>query len=88
MSHFFEGAALYLKGRDMEEKIGLAAGQIWESLANRKTPVSVSDIPKLTKLKTQIAYQGLGWLAREGKISYETKGQKTLVSLATADCCW
>lgn len=77
-----------MKGRDMEEKIGTAAGQIWELLASRKTAVNVSDIPKLAKLKTQIAYQGLGWLAREGKISYETKGQKTTVSLATADCCW
>ena len=71
----------------MEEKIGQAAGTIWELLANRKTSVSVSDIPKLAKLKTQMAYQGLGWLAREGKVSYETKGQKTLVSLSMVECC-
>ncbi len=53
----------------MEEKIGQAAGQIWQALADTKKPVNISDLGKLTKLKAQIAYQGLGWLAREGKIA-------------------
>jgi hypothetical protein len=70
----------------MEEQIGHAAGQIWEVLSQRKNPVGVSDLPKLTKLKTQVAYQGLGWLAREGKVSYHTNGAKTSVSLAHAGC--
>ena len=70
----------------MEEKIGHAAGQIWEALAGRKNPVSVSDLPKLTKLKTQLAYQALGWLAREGKIAYHTSGAKTTVALAAVEC--
>jgi hypothetical protein len=70
----------------MEEKIGHAAGQIWEVLSGRKTPVSLTDLPKLTKLKTQLAYQGLGWLAREGKIAYQTSGAKTTVALAAVGC--
>jgi len=70
----------------MEETIGQAAGKIWQVLSNRKKPVSVADIAKLTKLKTQVAYQGLGWLAREGKVTYQTKGAKTTVSLAAAGC--
>ena len=70
----------------MEETIGQAAGQIWQLLSKRKNPVNIADIAKLTKLKTQVAYQGLGWLAREGKITYQTKGAKTSVSLASAGC--
>lgn len=70
----------------MEETIGNAAGAIWTVLSESKNPISVSELPKLTKLKTQVAYQGLGWLAREGKVEYQTKGQKTLVSLCNAEC--
>ena len=70
----------------MEEKIGQAAGQIWQVLADANKPVNIADLGKLTKLKTQIAYQGLGWLAREGKIAYATKGAKTSVSLCGVEC--
>ena len=70
----------------MEETIGNAAGVIWTVLSERKNPVNITELPKLTKLKTQIAYQGLGWLAREGKVEYHTKGQKTSVSLCSAEC--
>ncbi len=70
----------------MEERIGQAAGQIWQVLVEAKKPVNITELAKLTKLKTQTAYQGLGWLAREGKIVYQTKGTKTSVSLAPAQC--
>ena len=70
----------------MEETIGHAAGQIWEVLSSHKRPVSVTEVPKITKIKTQLAYQALGWLAREGKLIYHTSGTKTSVSLATVAC--
>ncbi len=70
----------------MEERIGQAAGQIWQALSTTNGPVNIADLGKLTKLKTQIAYQGLGWLAREGKIAYQTNGAKTSVSLTSAEC--
>jgi len=69
----------------MEEQIGQAAGKIWQVLS-RKGNLNIADLPKLTGLKSQLAYQGLGWLAREGKICYETKGQRTTVSLSPAEC--
>ncbi len=69
----------------MDEQIGQAAGKVWQVLS-KKGNVNVSDLPKLTGLKSQMAYQGLGWLAREGKISYQTKGQRTVVCLAGAEC--
>ena len=71
----------------MEETIGNAAGEMWGLLSSRKTPVNVADLPKLTKFKPQVAYQALGWLAREGKINYTEKGGKTAVSLWPAECC-
>ena len=70
----------------MQDQIGAAAGQVWQCLSECSKPVSVSEIPKLSGLKSPLAYQGLGWLAREGKVWFEKKGQKTLVSLSMA-CC-
>ena len=65
----------------MRETIGQAAGQIWHLLANTSEPINITDIPKRTKLTAQIAYQGLGWLAREEKIEYNQKGRSIWVSL-------
>ena len=70
----------------MQETIGNAAGQVWEILSQKDSPVNVADLPKLTKLKAPVAYQALGWLAREGKIEYSQKGSKTFLSLTPADC--
>ena len=69
----------------MQEKIGSAAGQIWKMLASSKTPVNITDIPKKTKLSSQIAYQGLGWLAREGKVGYQQKGRSIYVCLNSSE---
>ncbi|HDS84669.1 MAG TPA: hypothetical protein ENN97_05680 [Phycisphaerales bacterium] len=65
----------------MRETIGQAAGQIWHLLANTSEPINITDIPKRTKLTAQIAYQGLGWLAREEKIEYNQKGRSIWISL-------
>lgn len=70
----------------MQEKIGSAAGQIWEILSNSKNAVNIADIPKKSKLSTQLAYQGLGWLAREGKLEYHQKGRSIYVGLASSEC--
>ena len=68
------------------EKIGQAAGEIWKMLSQASGQVNITDIAKRTNLTTQVAYQGLGWLAREGKIEYEKKGRSIYVSLAQAEC--
>jgi len=64
----------------MKSDIGTASGKIWEILS-AKDEIEVSRIPKLIDEKTLIAYQALGWLAREDKIQYRTKGGKTYISL-------
>ena len=64
-----------------KEKIGDAAGQVWQVL-NSKDEISITQLPRLTKLTSDLAYQGLGWLAREDKIDYRTKAGKVYISLS------
>ena len=64
----------------MKPLIGTAAGKLWEAL-NGKGEVEISRIPKLIGEKTIIAYQAVGWLAREDKIKYRSHGGKLYVSL-------
>ncbi|MBK7142168.1 MAG: winged helix-turn-helix domain-containing protein [bacterium] len=64
----------------METQIGKVAGVIWDIL-QEKGEVSLSQLPKLVAEKDTIVYQGLGWLAREGKISYRADKNRTFVDL-------
>ncbi len=65
----------------MREQIGDAAGLIWTAL-KKNGEMSISQIPKSINMKQPLAYQGLGWLAKENKVNYRTQGTKTFVSLA------
>jgi len=80
-----EDLDLFEGGLTMEETIGNAAGQIWTLLADAEKPIKISDLPKLCKLKSQVAYQALGWLAREEKIAYFEDGSKKCVRLAVEE---
>jgi len=64
----------------MKQKIGETAGRVWDVLKDKKE-MSLSQIPKAVKEKDVLVYQALGWLAREDKIQYNTKGNKTMVTL-------
>lgn len=64
----------------MEAQIGKVAGVIWDILST-KGEVSLSQLPKLVAEKDTLVYQGLGWLAREGKISYRSDKNRTFVEL-------
>ena len=68
----------------MIDKIGMTAGKIWEILKSQEQ-VNVAQLPKLLNEKSAVVYQGLGWLAREDKIEYQTKAAKTFVSLAETE---
>lgn len=65
----------------MKEKIGEIAGKIWTILGERQN-VNILKLPKILKEKGEIVYQALGWLAREDKIIYHTRKNKTFVSLS------
>jgi hypothetical protein len=64
----------------MKQKIGEAAGLVWETLKS-KNEIGLTELPRVLKLKTDITYQALGWLAREDKIHYRAKAGKIYVSL-------
>jgi len=59
----------------MEQRIGEAAGTIWNALYAKES-MTKSRIAKVTGLPTQLMNQGIGWLAREGKLTI-TKQKKT-----------
>lgn len=65
----------------MQNEVGQTAGKIWETL-EKHGELSVSKLPTAVKEKPVVAYQALGWLARENKIKYNTKGKGTYVSLS------
>jgi len=66
---------------DMKAKIGVTAGRIWEIL-KKNSEVSVAQLPKALNEKDALVHQALGWLAREDKIAFHTKGNKTSVKLS------
>jgi hypothetical protein len=71
-------------GNDMKEKIGNTAGKIWEVL-RAKGEVNIAQLPRTLKQPSVIVYQALGWLAREDKLKYKSKANKTYVSLVDSE---
>ena len=51
----------------MEHEIGQAAGKIWDAL-NGKDAMTALQIAKAAGLPSDLTHQGIGWLAREGKL--------------------
>ncbi|MCM1029762.1 MAG: winged helix-turn-helix domain-containing protein [Pseudoflavonifractor sp.] len=62
------------------ETIGCWAGQIWNAL-NEADLLGMKQLKKITKLKEKEIAYGLGWLAREGKVSFEESEGESLVKL-------
>ena len=52
----------------LNEKIGINAGLVWSTLAEGE--LNVKAVKKATKLNEKDLNLALGWLAREGKISF------------------
>lgn len=64
----------------MINKIGENAGLIWGALQNGAQGIKA--IKKATKLKNEELYLALGWLAREGKVTFNEAEADTIVALA------
>lgn len=62
------------------EKIGNNAGQVWSALSNGE--LEVKAVKKATKLTEKDLNFALGWLAREGKVSFREEEKELFVSLA------
>lgn len=63
------------------ETIGSWAGLVWSSL-NEADVLGSKQIKKMTKLKDKELYAALGWLAREGKITFEESGDDKEILVA------
>ena len=70
------------------ERIGQASGAIWKKL-HTKGPdgVSFPDLKRLPGYTPEEAMAGLGWLAREGKLSFRNDGKRLVVSLVDDEIC-
>lgn len=64
----------------MINKIGANAGLVWGALQNGAQGIKA--IKKATKLKNEELYLALGWLAREGKLTFNETEADTIVALA------
>jgi hypothetical protein len=64
----------------MINKIGENAGLVWGALQNGAQGIKA--IKKATKLKNEELYLALGWLAREGKLTFNETEADTIVALA------
>lgn len=65
------------------ENIGTWAGLVWNAL-NEADVLGNKQIKKMTKLKDKELYAALGWLAREGKITFEENEDNTEILVALA----
>jgi DNA-binding transcriptional ArsR family regulator len=68
----------------LKEKIGFVAGDILHVLRERDD-VPISELRTILSEKPLIVNQALGWLARENKIDYLSKGRTMLVSLSETE---
>ena len=68
----------------MKDKVIETAGKTWK-LLGQYGETSVSQLPQLINEQDNVVYQALGWLAREDKITYNSKNRKTFVSLAESE---
>jgi len=68
--------------RNRDEEIGDMAGTIWQFLSS-SGPVSASKLIKEVEGSRDLVMQGIGWLAREGKLEFvaEKGKQRQFITL-------
>ena len=68
----------------MKEKVIEIAGKTWRYLG-QYGETNVAKLSKALREKDAVVLQAVGWLAREDKINYTTKNNKTFVSLVESE---
>jgi Mn-dependent DtxR family transcriptional regulator len=63
----------------VEERIAECAKRIW-ALLEATPEVNILRLSELLGERNVVAYQTLGWLARDGKIHYAQKGNQIIIS--------
>ena len=64
----------------MQAEIDNAAGTIWRYL-NEHGETALSKLKQGAKLSDQLLFGGIGWLAREEKLTFTTAGRSVRVCL-------
>jgi Winged helix-turn-helix domain (DUF2582) len=64
----------------MEAEIGDAAGTVWEYL-DKHGETTLSSVRQRVKLSDQMILMAIGWLAREGKLSFIRTGRTVKIDL-------
>jgi hypothetical protein len=62
-------------------EIGEVAGQIWHYL-EESGPVTMTQLAKEIAAPRDVVMQGVGWLAREGKVAFVNGGRSKRIGLA------
>lgn len=62
------------------DSIGMVAGMVWEYL-NDHGPVTLSKLAREIDAPRDMVMQGVGWLAREGKIVFHEGTRSKLIAL-------
>lgn len=65
------------------ESIGTVAGLVWQYLVDHG-PVTLSKLAREIDVPRDMVMQGVGWLAREGKIEFHEGRRSKLISLVEA----
>lgn len=63
-----------------DEMIGHAAGDVWRVLSERGSQ-TLAGLKKSVDASDDVVLMAVGWLAREGKLAFETSGRAVTVSL-------
>ncbi len=66
------------------ERIARCAQAVWKTLGGA-TEINILSLSERLGERSTLTYQALGWLAREGKIRYEQRGDQVYVSLTDAE---
>jgi len=65
------------------EKIGAAAGALWARLSESGDDgISLTELKKQPGLTSDEVVAAVGWLAREGKVSFKAQGRRSFVALS------
>ena len=64
-----------------DHAIGTTAGEVWKLLTENDS-MTIAAVKKGVDVPGDQALMAIGWLAREGKLRFETQGRSAKVSLA------
>ena len=78
VTHFFR------KEFPVKEKVIDIAGRAWRTLGERGES-EIVELAKILREREDLVNQAVGWLAREDKIHYTNKRNKTVISLVESE---